>query len=111
MELRDLINRKYEGKQCTYFEYVIEDKEGMRVPLYFTRDHDNDLGWGMLVVLGKTGVASHQVYEFNYCVFTKSMPLENVAAVGLRFFQHTLKEEIQNKCNLDFIIGEVTAGM
>ena len=111
MELRDLINRKYEDKQCTYFEYVVEDKEGMHVPFYFTRDPNDDLGWRMLVVLGKTSISSHQVYEFNYRIFTKSMPLENVAAVGLRFFQHALKEEIQSKCSMDFTIGEITAGM
>ena len=39
------------------------------------------------------------------------LPLELIAATGLKYFQLYLKEEIQNKTNFDFALSELLRGM
>lgn len=112
MQLCDLINREYRGKECVAFEQVLYDHEGNELLRASFRRHDEDnIWWRMLIVLNGTDIAAPQVYVAQYSMPSKSMGITLVAATGLRYMQATLAEEVQAKCAIDFAIGEVTNGM
>lgn len=108
--LKDLTNKVYEGRLCMRFEYnfVLENK---RVIANFDRQPDNTAEWNMQVILGRTRDKDSEVYNFGYVMPRENLPLELIAATGLRYFQLYIKEEIQLKSNLDFTIGEIIKGM
>jgi hypothetical protein len=95
---------------CVDFDYVLNiDKT--RIRCRFTRDRDQLSVWNMMVVLKRTRDADSQVYNFSYQLPKPNMDLTMVTAIGLRYFQLYLKEEVQLKSNLDFTLGEITNGM
>ena len=105
----DLINRMNDGV-CVGFDYMLNvDEKKMRCE--FTRTKDQPLVWNMMVVIGKTRDADSQVYKFSYQLPKLNMDLTMIAAIGLKYFQLHLKEEVQIKSNMDFTIGEITNGM
>ena len=106
----ELINRIYIDKTCVDFDYILTIGE-MRIRLRFTRNTNNLCTWNMMAVLVKTRDADSQVYNFAYQLPKENMDLTMVAAIGLKYFQLHLKEEIQFKSNMDFALGEITMGM
>ena len=110
LKLKDLTNRQYVGKQCKTFAYVIEDDNGAVVMIAsFNRISEKD--WSANFVLNRTEVLSGQVYWIDFSVPKAGMPLETIAATGLRLLQLQLKEEIQAKITMDFTLGEKLEGM
>lgn len=106
----DLINRININGICVDFDYILNiDKT--RIRCRFTRDEDQPLVWNMMVVMNRTRDADSQVYNFSYQLPKSNMDLTMIAAIGLKYFQLYLKEEIQLKMNMDFTIGEITNGM
>lgn len=110
IRLKDLDNRVYSGKVCTRFEYSFI-ANGKRIIANFDRQPDELSTWNMQIVFGRTRDKDSDVYNFSYTMPKEHLPLELVAATGIRFFQLYLKEEIQEKSNIDFVIGEVVRGM
>ena len=107
---KDLVNRMNINGICVDFDYILEiDKS--RVRFRFTRNKDNPLIWNMMVVMNRTRDADSQVYNFGYQLPKANMDLTMIAAIGLKYFQLYLKEEVQLKSNLDFMLGEITNGM
>ena len=107
---KDLVNRMNINGICVDFDYILEiDKS--RVRFRFTRNNDNPLIWNMMVVMNRTRDADSQVYNFGYQLPKANMDLTMIAAIGLKYFQLYLKEEVQLKSNLDFMLGEITNGM
>lgn len=115
IKLKDLELRSYVDKKCTSFSYTLkDDKNEEAFTAKFTNtDHmsDQPKGWIMLIVLDRTRDADSQVYRFNYQMPKANLPLELIAATGLKFFQLYLKEEIQSKAAMDFLLGERLEGM
>lgn len=113
LKLKDLENRVYRGKECIRFEYIIqkEDRINNKPELIATFKKVVENEWQMQIVFNRTRDKDHDVYNFAYIMPKSGLPLELIAATGLRFFQLTLKEEIQNKSNLDFALGDVLQGM
>lgn len=112
--LKDLKNRVYEGKECVYFEYIIELNKNSKVAARFSKQKHcgsrfNE--WKMQVVTDRTRDKDSEVYNFGYVMPRENLPLELIAATGLKYFQLYLKEEIQEKSNMDFTIGEIIRGM
>lgn len=106
----DLVNRCNFGSICVDFDYILNiDKS--RIRFRYTRDKDQPLIWNMMVVIKRTRDADSQVYNFSYQLPKANMDLTMVAAIGLKYFQLHLKEEVQLKSNLDFTLGEITNGM
>lgn len=106
----DLVNRMNINGICVDFDYILTiDKS--RTRFRFTRDKDQPLVWNMMVVMKRTRDADSQVYNFSYQLPKSNMDLTMVAAIGLKYFQLHLKEEVQLKSNLDFTLGEITNGM
>lgn len=110
IKLKDLQNRVYSGKACTRFEYefVANDK---KVIAYFNRNAENSAEWNMQIILGRTRDKDSEVYNFGYIMPRDGLPLELIAATGLKYFQLYLKEEVQAKSNLDFELGSILQGM
>ena len=112
--LKDLKQRIYNGKVCTYFEYEIEINEDTKVIARFSKKHYNTVElnqWNMQVVFNRTRDKDSEVYNFGYIMPKENLPLELIAATGLKYFQLYIKEEVQMKSSLDFTIGEITNGM
>lgn len=106
----DLVNRYNIGGVCVDFDYML-NIDNSRIRFRFTRDKDQPLIWNMMVVIKRTRDADSQVYNFSYQLPKANMSLTMVAAIGLKYFQLYLKEEVQLKSNLDFMLGEITNGM
>ena len=107
---RDLQNRMNINGVCVDFDYILTvDKS--RIRCRFTREMDNLAVWNMMVVIKRTRDADSQVYNFGYQLPKPNMDLTMVAAIGLKYFQLYLKEEVQLKSSLDFTLGEITNGM
>ena len=112
IKFKDLQNRVYRDKECVQFEYGILLNEGKHVYYAkFNRQENNPLEWNMQVIFGRTRDKDSEVYNFGYIMPRAGLPLELIAATGLKYFQLYLKEEIQLKSNIDFTLGEVLQGM
>lgn len=115
LKLKDLENRVYSGKACVGFDYIVKDENEKNKKLFEARfrkvDDENEEHWNLLIVLDHTRDADSQVYNFGYIMPKKNLPLELIAATGLKYFQLYLKEEVQIKINYDFTLGEVLKGM
>ena len=111
LTLKDLDNRVYSGKICSEFSYILKDDKGRpKFRANFVRGQEEN-EWQMQIVLDRTRDADSQVYKFDYVMPRANLPLELIAATGLRFFQLYLKEEVQSKINIDFSLGEKLEGM
>lgn len=108
--MKDLQNRVYSGKVCMRFEYefVVNKK---RIIAYFDRSIENPTEWNMQIILGRTRDKDSEVYNFGYMMPRDNLPLELIAATGLKYFQLHVKEEVQAKSNMDFELGEILKGM
>lgn len=116
IKLKELRNRKYNGKECVAFEYdVIDNDLPQEQPLCFTamfrRNGELKTLWTMQVVIPRDQSWDSQVYTIEYVLPKADMHLETVAAVGLKYFQMKLQEEIQKKSNWEFVIGFITNGL
>lgn len=109
--IKDIENRVYKDKICVGFDYCLVLENSEELNFRFRRNLENALEWKMQVVVDRTRERSSIVYDFSYLLPKKSIPLEMVAAIGLRFFQLTVKEEVQKNSEIDFELGERLVGM
>ena len=113
IKLKDLRNRVYSGKECVNFEYEFEVNK-KRVIAYFDKRIEENAQpneWNMQIVLGRTRDKDSEVYNFGYVMPRSGLPLELIAATGLKYFQLHIKEEVQQKSNMDFELGRILEGM
>lgn len=114
IEFKDLEDRRYEGRDCVAFTVRITElkEDGTELlNVRFTRHKNNRKLWCLFCTLDKTRVKDTDVYAIQYEMPKENMNLELIAASGLRLLGMEIKEEIQKKSELDFIIGEATSGM
>ena len=115
LKLKELEPRTYIGKKCIGFTYTLKNEKGetLFVARFSANDEmaDKPKEWSMLIVLDRTRDADSQVYRFEYIMPRPGLPLELIAATGLKYFQLYLKEEVQSKINLDFTLGEKLEGI
>lgn len=115
--LKDLQNRVYRDKECVKFEYGIPtDEKGNCVYAQFYKllgkhEYERVEEWSMQIVFNRTRDKDSEVYTFGYVMPRKGLPLELIAATGLKYFQLHLKEEVQAKSNMDFELGNILQGM
>lgn len=108
----ELKNKVYRNKECVQFEYGIPLNEGKHVYYAkFNRQENNSLEWNMQIIFGRTRDKDSEVYNFGYIMPREGLPLELIAATGLKYLQLHIKEEVQAKSNLDFTLGEILTGM
>ena len=106
----DLVNRMSVDGVCVDFDYIL-NVDNKRLRCRFTRNKDELSVWNMMVVIKRSRDADSQVYNFGYQLPKENMDLTMITAIGLKYFQMYLKKEIQEKMNMDFILGEITSGM
>lgn len=111
IKLRDLKNRVYSGKDCIRFEYEIAANEGNSVIARFEKQKTGLAEWNMQIIFCRTRDKDSEVYNFGYVMPREGLPLELIAATGLKYLQLYIKEEVQAKSNLDFVLGEILQGM
>lgn len=111
IRLKDLQNRVYRGKECIRFEYEFNADENHTICAVFKRMLDNSRTWNMSIVLDRTRDKDSEVYSFSYVLPKDNMQLELIAAIGLKYFQLYIKEEVQLKSNMDFVLGEIVEGV
>lgn len=114
INLKDLINRVYSSKECVSFDMFMEDDSKSKndssrfmFEANYRRNPNNPLEWTMRVVLPRTRDNDHQIYEFDYVLPKSGLALTLIAAMGLKFFQLRLQEEIQMKSDWNFTIGDI----
>lgn len=112
LKLKDLENRVYEGRTCIGFDYTVTNEQKERLFEARWRRSKDDIGeWHMQIILDRTRDADSQVYNFGYIMPRPGLPLELIAATGLKYMQLYLKEEIQKKSEYDFALGEILKDM
>ncbi len=113
IKLKDLQNRVYSGKTCVRFEYAILVGERL-VYARFAKQPNKESQpneWNMEIILGRTRDKDSEVYNFGYVMPRDGLPLELIAATGLKYFQLHIKNEVQEKSNMDFELGNILQGM
>ena len=111
---KELNMHTHVGGQCTGFSYMFQTEDGKMLKAEFSAiDYPNGKPkeWRMQVVIERTRDADSQVYNFGYVMPRAGLPLELIAATGLKYFQLYLKEEVQMKSNIDMTLGPVLEGM
>lgn len=113
IKFKDLQNRVYSGKDCIRFEYgiLVNDQYIYAQFQKQTGEFAQPNEWNMRIIFGRTRDKDSEVYNFGYIMPKDGLPLELIAATGLRYFQLHLKQEVQTKINIDFTLGDVLAGM
>lgn len=115
IKLKDLDRRGYVGPKCTEFDYIVRDEKNVAIIKAEFHSRGYLIGstkeWSMRVVTERTRDADSQVYRFDYSMPKENLPLELIAATGLKFFQLYLKREMDEKMSLSFAIADVTEGM
>jgi len=108
IRFKDLQNKVYRDKECVRFEYEIpEDNRFIRA----TFERSTPVCWNMQIIFNRTRDKDAEVYNFGYVMPKENLPLELIAATGLKYFQLYLKEEIQIKSSVDLSLGEILTGM
>lgn len=109
--LKDLQNRIYSGKQCIGFDYIVmNEKNEIQFEARFRAGNEKN-EWAMRIVFDRTRDKDSEVYSFGYIMPRSGLPLELIAATGLKYFQLYLKKEIETKVSYDFLLGEILNGM
>lgn len=107
----DLVNRMAINGVCVDFDYFIKVTNEHKIRCRFTRSKNELRTWNMTIVLERTRDADSQVYSFDYQLPRDGMDLTMVVAIGLKYFQLYLREEVQMKSNIEFVLGDVTSNM
>lgn len=116
--MKDLKRRMHAGAQkvCVGFEYTLVSGDRKQV-FYFHRTLDEENGsrlnciWLLHTTIPRTDNKDSENWYLCFEMPKAEMPLYLICATGLRYYQMALKEEIQWKSDMDFAIGNVTAGM
>lgn len=111
IKFKDLQNRVYSGKTCVRFEYGMMVNDQYVYAQFQRQASETGQHWNMQIIFGRTRDKDSEVYNFCYVMPREGLPLELIAATGLKYFQLHLKQEIQAKSNLDFELGEILQGM
>lgn len=111
IRLKDLQNRVYSGRNCIRFEYEFNVDQDHKVIANFKKTSLDANIWKMRIILDRTRDKDSEVYNFEYALPKGTTPLELIAAIGLKYFQLYIKEEVQLKSNMDFVLGEIVEGV
>lgn len=113
LELKELTNRVYEGKDPVSFEYRISDSDGKALGIFHWERIGNEREWSCILFIRANQNVETRVYSVLYSLPNKShissIPLTLVANVGMKLVQGFLKESIREEMAIDFIVGEVTS--
>lgn len=111
MQLKELENRVYSGKQCIRFEYTIEGlADGGKQSFIFTRLDGSINSWNARMIIDRTQYQDTQIYNISFDMPKANTTLELVCETGLTFFKMIISDEVQKKSELEFAIGEVVRG-
>lgn len=111
ISFKDLQNKVYQDRLCVRFEYAIPVEDKRFVKATFERQPNNPNHWNLQIIFNRTRDKDSEVYNFGYIMPRDGLPLELIAATGLKYFQLYIKDEVQAKSNLDFTLGDILVGM
>lgn len=112
LKLKELINRVYEQKRCVSFEININNDTLPESIFLFKKIKNCDKPtWNLTVMISKDRDRDSQVYNFSYELPREGIPLEMIAAIGLKYFQLKIQEEVQMKSNFNFVLSDILQGM
>lgn len=112
---KELYNRlsDKETKECIAFDYdmYIEDEKGRPIKLTFRFNKIAEKEWEVTYVSKIPQIGELRAYNARYEIPIRSLNLEMVCAMGLRYIQYIMKTEVQYKSMIDFCIGDNISGM
>lgn len=105
IELKDLVLRRYnQERKCVGFTYDLNLESGLIQSFIFNQ------------LSSKVWKVETVFFDLDYKKLTFELPRENmdliiIAAIGLNYFKMAIVNEIQEKQDIEFTIGEVTNGV
>lgn len=108
IELKELTNRKYDGKLPISFEYEIDIKSNVdsmkNATVFFERNEEDTNTWEAYMLV-RLSDGTSQVLTVEYTLPVEQ-ELNKVCATGLFMLQMLIKEYTQNYSLIDFLIGD-----
>lgn len=105
---KDLKDRLYVAEKCVGFTIYAQIGDNEK-EVTFRKSKDGC--WGIFLYLDRDDIKDGEAYHVKYKLPTDSINLEMVAAIGIRYLQLKMKEEVQKKSEMDFQFGEMLVGM
>lgn len=107
--------RHNKEKKLIGFSYIVKGEESGEEVEYVKVDWRKGNGtgvWRMRALLDIDVFPGNQeVYNIDYQMPRDGMPVELIAATGLKYLQLSFREEVQKKSNIDFAIGDIVKDM
>lgn len=102
IKMKDLMRRKYDGSKCIGFEYEVKGHDGNELLcLKFSKPKVNVAQEPTGEVWKVTTLNDHanviQAYNIAYEMPHENLPLELIAATGIRYLYMELNDEIKYK--------------
>lgn len=112
IKIKELECKSHIGKSCVGFIYNLKNEKGETVmTARYSRCSGETSVWVMSIIFERTRDADSQVYSFEYMMPRNNLPLELIAATGLKYFKEHLVQEAQRKMDLVFGLSDVLEGM
>lgn len=117
INLKEIENRKYDGKEPVSFEYTVKGLQGphgeiQQLRVWFERVNAED--YGMITnnpVYKVFTFIGDVVYQEIYGMPKSGMPLELVVATGLNLLRVTFQEEAAYKEMVNYTIADIIRDM
>lgn len=110
VEDKDLKLREIKDKECIAFVYDLFFNEQKNYMRCFFHKVENRI-WQVEIWDYSTSNKSDVIYRWGYEMPKDNMSLTMICAFGLKRLQMQIKEEIQMRSELDFIIGDLVEGI
>lgn len=117
IEIKEIVNRKYDGKQLVAFEYVVKNLQGHNgepeeLRIWFEKREP--LEACMLTnnpVYEIYTIINDVVYRIYFVIPNTNMKLELIAATGLNMLKQKILEEISQKETICYSISDIIKDM
>lgn len=117
VNLKDIENRKYDGKDLMSFEYIVKDLQGLHgetqeLRVWFERINPQMCGIDTNNPTYKVfTIDDDKVYKKLYIMPKSGMPLELVVATGLNQLKCMFQTEAEHKEILSYTISDIIKDM
>lgn len=117
INIKEIENRKYDGKEPVSFEYIIKELEGphgesQEMRVWFEKVNPEVYGLEPYRPTYKVFTfIDSMVYEKIFQMPKSGMPLEMVVATGLNLLRFTFQKEVAYKEMLSYTIADIIKDM
>lgn len=110
IELKELLNREYEGSKPIRFEYSLKNQDGDEILRVLFSEADEKI-WRLLATVDKSQERDTMVYDFNFEMPPGDFDACKIAAFGMYALKEMVQFDIGVLMGIDFMAGDALAGM